>query len=157
RFLGQCVEIAEILRADCVSFWSGAADDNAEREVVERRLVESCRRLIEFAHHRSVKLAFEPEPGMVVDTMWWYYILTTQLNDTDVEDYVGKTFGLTIDVNHLQCSEASPIARWIDDEQVESYPDRVFNIHISDGRHGVHDHLMFGEGEIDFPPIFRAL
>ncbi len=24
-------------------------------------------------------------------------------------------------------------------------------------RRGVHDHLMFGEGEIDFPPILQAL
>jgi L-ribulose-5-phosphate 3-epimerase len=24
-------------------------------------------------------------------------------------------------------------------------------------RRGVHEHLMFGEGEIDFPPILQAL
>ena len=24
-------------------------------------------------------------------------------------------------------------------------------------RHGVHEHLMFGEGTIDFPPIIQAL
>jgi sugar phosphate isomerase/epimerase len=30
-------------------------------------------------------------------------------------------------------------------------------VHIEDMRHGVHDHLMFGEGEIDFPPVLRTL
>jgi sugar phosphate isomerase/epimerase len=157
RFLEQCIEIAEILRADCVSFWSGTQDDDADQEVVGRRLVDGCRRLIEFAQRRSVKLAFEPEPGMLVDSMWQYFVLTSQLNDTDVEDFMGKTFGLTIDINHLQCSETPPISRWIDGGSVESYPHRVLNIHISDGRHGVHDHLMFGEGEIEFAPVFQAL
>jgi len=31
------------------------------------------------------------------------------------------------------------------------------NVHLEDMRAGVHEHLMFGEGEIDFPPIFAAL
>jgi sugar phosphate isomerase/epimerase len=30
-------------------------------------------------------------------------------------------------------------------------------VHIEDMRAGVHEHLMFGEGEIDFPPVLRAL
>jgi len=34
---------------------------------------------------------------------------------------------------------------------------RVANIHIEDMVPGVHEHLMFGQGTIDFPPIFRAL
>jgi L-ribulose-5-phosphate 3-epimerase len=33
----------------------------------------------------------------------------------------------------------------------------LWNVHIEDMRTGVHDHLMFGEGEIDFPPVFSAL
>ena len=31
------------------------------------------------------------------------------------------------------------------------------NVHIEDMRAGVHEHLMFGEGEIDFPPVIEAL
>jgi len=31
------------------------------------------------------------------------------------------------------------------------------NIHIEDMRRGVHDHLMFGEGEMDFVPLFQSL
>jgi sugar phosphate isomerase/epimerase len=30
-------------------------------------------------------------------------------------------------------------------------------VHLEDMRRGVHDHLMFGEGEIDFAPVFAAL
>jgi sugar phosphate isomerase/epimerase len=31
------------------------------------------------------------------------------------------------------------------------------NVQIEDMRRGVHEHLEFGEGEIDFPPVLAAL
>jgi sugar phosphate isomerase/epimerase len=31
------------------------------------------------------------------------------------------------------------------------------NVHIEDMRGHVHEHLMFGEGEMEFPPIIEAL
>lgn len=37
------------------------------------------------------------------------------------------------------------------------YGSRLANVHIEDMRAGVHEHLMFGEGEIDFPPVIAAL
>jgi sugar phosphate isomerase/epimerase len=33
----------------------------------------------------------------------------------------------------------------------------LWNVHIEDMRRGVHDHLMFGEGEIEFGPVLRTL
>jgi len=32
----------------------------------------------------------------------------------------------------------------------------LWNIHIEDMRAGVHDHLMFGEGEVNFADVFEA-
>ena len=40
---------------------------------------------------------------------------------------------------------------------IRQWADRLVNVHIEDMRAGVHDHLMFGEGEIDFPPVIAAL
>ena len=42
-------------------------------------------------------------------------------------------------------------------DQIREWADRLANVHIEDMRQGVHEHLMFGEGEIDFPPVFAAL
>jgi sugar phosphate isomerase/epimerase len=61
-------------------------------------------------------------------------------------------FGLTIDVGHLHCQGETPIA-----EQLVRWQDRLRNVHIEDMRRGVHDHLMFGEGEVDFGPVLRTL
>jgi sugar phosphate isomerase/epimerase len=33
----------------------------------------------------------------------------------------------------------------------------LWNVHVEDMRRGVHDHLMFGEGEIDFRKVMGAL
>jgi sugar phosphate isomerase/epimerase len=40
---------------------------------------------------------------------------------------------------------------------VRSVGDRIANVQIDDMRRGVHEHLPFGDGEVDFPPVLRAL
>jgi sugar phosphate isomerase/epimerase len=60
-------------------------------------------------------------------------------------------FGLTMDIGHLHCLGEIPIA-----DHIRRWRDWLWNVHIEDMRRGVHDHLMFGEGEIDFGPIFSG-
>ena len=64
----------------------------------------------------------------------------------------GRTLQLTLDVGHLYCQGEVPIADYI-----LRFGPRIVNVHIEDMRAGVHEHLMFGEGEMDFPPILAAL
>jgi sugar phosphate isomerase/epimerase len=40
---------------------------------------------------------------------------------------------------------------------MEEWSERLANVHIEDMRHGVHEHLLFGEGEIEFPPVLAKL
>jgi sugar phosphate isomerase/epimerase len=61
-------------------------------------------------------------------------------------------FRLTLDVGHLHCQRETPIA-----DVIRRWSTRLTNVHIEDMRAGVHEHLMFGEGEMDFPPIITAL
>ncbi|OYW20821.1 MAG: isomerase, partial [Planctomycetales bacterium 12-60-4] len=68
RFLSDCVEIAAELDADAVSFWSGSPTDKAADEILWTRVVDGCRRLVDVADAHDVRLAFEPEPGMFVET-----------------------------------------------------------------------------------------
>src|SRR5579862_2767174 len=69
EFLCRSVDIARALGAAAVSFWSGTPADQAPPETLLERLVEGCLRLGEYAEVRNVRLAFEPEPGMFIDTM----------------------------------------------------------------------------------------
>jgi sugar phosphate isomerase/epimerase len=70
-----------------------------------------------------------------------------------VVDRVGDPLlGLTIDVGHLHCQSEGDIP-----DVLKKAAAVCWNVHIEDMRRGVHDHLMFGEGEMDFPPILAAL
>ncbi len=144
EFLCQAVDIAEMLNSDAVSFWSGAAVDDASAETLLDRLVAECVAICEYAASKGVRLAFEPEPGMFIDTMDRFATLQRRVAQPN--------FGLTIDIGHLHCLGEVPIA-----DRLRQWAPLLWNIHIEDMRRGVHDHLMFGEGEIDFAPVLRTL
>jgi L-ribulose-5-phosphate 3-epimerase len=141
-FLKRSVDVAADLNADCVSFWSGTAI--APPGVLMNRLFDRGERLAEYATKRNVCLAFEPEPGMFIDTMARFAELYAQINH--------PAFGLTVDVGHLLCNGELPISQHLTD-----WKHVLRNVHIEDMRRGVHDHLMFGEGEIDFEDVFAGL
>ncbi len=143
-FLKRAVDIAHELGSDAVSFWSGSTEEDIASEIKWNRLSQPCRRLCKYAATRGVRLAFEPEPGMWVDTMKRFATLLRRVNH--------PSLGLTLDIGHLHCLGEVPIA-----EQIHAWKHLLWNVHIEDMRHGVHDHLMFGEGEIDFGPVLRAL
>jgi sugar phosphate isomerase/epimerase len=58
------------------------------------------------------------------------------------------TFGLTLDIGHLHCQGETPIVA-----HLHRWKDWLWNVHIEDMRRGVHNHLMFGDGEIDFGEV----
>jgi L-ribulose-5-phosphate 3-epimerase len=143
-FLCRAVDVAHALGADAVSFWSGTADEAAPDAVLMDRLVEGCRRLCDHAAGRGVRLAFEPEPGMFIDTMARFAELHDRVRH--------PSFGLTLDVGHLHCLGEVPAG-----PHLRRWRERLWNVHIEDMRRGVHDHLMFGEGEVDFGEVLGAL
>jgi sugar phosphate isomerase/epimerase len=86
---------------------------------------------------------------MFIDSLARYADLLAELDAARVETDLLR---LTIDVGHLHCQGELPIA-----DKIRHWRDRLVNIHIEDMRAGIHEHLMFGDGEIDFPPIIAAL
>jgi L-ribulose-5-phosphate 3-epimerase len=143
-FLSSCVDIAKELNADCVSFWSGTPTDGALPSEHMNRLMEGCKWLADYAAERNVRLAFEPEPGMFIDTMAKFAELHARVNH--------PAFGLTIDIGHLVCNGELPVRKFLTE-----WKHVLWNVHIEDMRAGVHDHLMFGEGEVDFNDVFAGL
>jgi L-ribulose-5-phosphate 3-epimerase len=144
EFLRRAAYTAAALGASVVSFWSGTPVDDAPTAVLMERLVESCAILAQDAESlQDVKLAFEPEPGMFLQTTDQYAELFERVNH--------PRFGLTLDIGHLHCLNepiAATIRRW---------KDVLWNVHIEDMRRGVHEHLMFGAGEIDFREVMQTL
>lgn len=144
-FLHRAIDIAARLGSDCVSLWSGVLRDGAGEEVAFDRLVTGLRRVLDHASRRGIVLGFEPEPGMFIDTQRRYDELVERLGRP-------AEFRLTLDIGHLHCQGETPLSDYI-----RRYAPQLVNVHLEDMRAGVHEHLMFGEGEIDFPPVLAAL
>ena len=153
-FYKYAVDYAAGLGSDCVSLWSGvwrvghSAGPAAVGPAVAlpdpwHRLLAGLREVLDYADKKQVMIAFEPEPGMFIDTMPAYEELLARIDRPNLR--------LTLDVGHLQCQSELPIP-----DVIRRWAPHLANIHIEDMRRGVHEHLMFGEGEIDFPPILQA-
>ena len=143
-FIQTAVDIAQAVGADAVSLWSGAPDDEAKETELNSRLVESLREILDHATAGNVPLAFEPEPGMFIDTMTRFEKL-----HADVDH---PLFGLTLDVGHIHCLSDGEIGT-----HIHRWRHCLWNVHIEDMRRGVHEHLPFGQGDMDFTEVFEAL
>jgi L-ribulose-5-phosphate 3-epimerase len=144
EFLCHAVDAAMVLGSDCVSLWSGVVHDGADEAAVWQRLLPGLAKVLNYAAFSLVPVGFEPEPGMFIETMSRFDKLCERLGDDRLR--------LTLDIGHLQCHGETPLADYI-----ARYADRLVNVHLEDMRAGLHEHLMFGEGEVEFPSVLRAL
>ncbi len=144
RFLKQAIDIAAGLGSGAVSFWSGGKMEAVESGRAWEWLVLACRELSSYGCERGIMLAFEPEPGMWIENLSQYRALK---RDVDHE-----FFQLTLDLGHTFLTEQRPVGDCIR----ENIGD-IKNIHIEDMKRGIHEHCFFGDGDMDFRDIFRAL
>ncbi len=143
-FLQRAMEIGSTLEADAISFWSGPRDPKLSDEESWSLLIDACGELLETASSQGVRLAFEPEPGMFIETMSHYQRLADTLDH--------RRFGLTLDVGHVHC-----LGDGLPADRIREFADDLWNVHIEDMVKGRHAHLMFGEGEMTFESIYEAL
>lgn len=144
-FLTHAVDICRRLGGGCVSLWSGIGRDDADESTLWRRLVEALSPVLEQASQAGVPLAFEPEPGMFVDTLARF---------EELLDRTGRPAHLllTVDTGHLGCMGERPAQRWL-----AAHADRVANVHVDDATACRHEHLSLGAGEVGFPELFTTL
>jgi sugar phosphate isomerase/epimerase len=143
-FLRRSIDLARELDAEAVSLWSGRAPGGTGDDEGLDRLATALGPVIAHAEGRDMPIAFEPEPGFFIDTFARFAALDERVRH--------PLFDLTVDIGHVHCIEAGAIA-----DHLHRWGPRIRNVHLEDMRVGVHDHLMFGEGTIDFPPVLAAL
>ena len=143
--LCTAVDVAAELGAPVVSMWSGAVAPDEDPQRAWDLLVEGCERVLAHAQAAGVTLAFEPEPGMLVEQLADYEELQRRLGNP-------RALGLTLDIGHIVCLEPMSVT-----DCVRRGAPTLAHVHIEDMRRGVHEHLMFGEGELDLEEALRAL
>jgi sugar phosphate isomerase/epimerase len=145
QFLERAIEIATALQAPCVSLWSGARSEGsaASPDELDARLTDGLLALCRRAAESGVVLAFEPEPGMHIESMADF-------------DRIARAVGhpalrLTLDVGHAHLTEDSAQGT------VRRYGDKLANVHLEGMRRPVHDHLAPWEGDLDLGAVVAAL
>lgn len=151
-FLMRSVDLAVELGAGVVSLWSGATPGDAgdprpdDPERSWDALCEGLASVLGYARARDVQVAFEPEPGMFVERPGQYLELCRRLGA------VGDDLGLCLDVGHLLVTGDLPVAR-----VVRELAGRLVHVHLDDIADGVHEHRMFGTGDLDLSETLNAL
>jgi sugar phosphate isomerase/epimerase len=143
--LCRAVDVAAELGAPVVSLWSGTVPGDVDPAGAWDLLLEGLDRVLKHADRAGVTLAFEPEPGMLVERLEDYERLQQRLGDPE-------PLALTLDIGHCICIEdESP------EDCIRRAGARLAHVHIEDMVRGVHEHLMFGEGELDLAAALTAL
>ncbi|WP_118082326.1 sugar phosphate isomerase/epimerase family protein [Streptomyces sp. CC0208] len=141
----RAVQVAADLGAHAVHCFSGVTPTGTDPDTAWKRLAETLTPVLDTATATGVPLAVEPEPGHLLATLADFHHLRTTLGDP-------AALGLTLDIGHCQCLEPLPPA-----DCVRAAGPWLRHVQIEDMRRGIHEHLPFGDGDIDFPPVLAAL
>ncbi|MFT4538893.1 MAG: L-ribulose-5-phosphate 3-epimerase [Planctomycetota bacterium] len=159
-FLRSSVDLAVEVGAGIVSIWAGASPDGStgdgrgedlcgNSDDASRHwdhLCEGISSLLEHATPAGIQIAFEPEPGMFIERPCGYGELIKRLGGS------GDALGLCLDVGHLLVTRDLPV-----EKQIEIWAPRLVHVHLDDIADGIHDHRMFGTGELDLKAALSAL
>lgn len=143
-YLCRAIDIAAELEADCVSLWSGTPDEGDSTSAAFDRLCGRLHHVLDHAEGCEMRLAFEPEPGMLIAKMEHFDRLHTTMNH--------PLLGLTLDIGHLHCLDDGDLF-----VHVRRWRDELVNVHIEDMRRGLHEHLFFGEGDLNVSEAMACL
>ncbi|WP_052849551.1 sugar phosphate isomerase/epimerase family protein [Streptomyces avicenniae] len=143
--LRTAVRVGADLGATAVHCFSGLLPQGTTEDEGWKRLADAIAPVLADAQQAGVPLAVEPEPGHLLDTVGAFHRLRELLGDP-------PGLALTLDIGHIRCLEPEPVPACV----LAAAP-WVAHVQIDDMRRGVHEHLPFGEGEIDFPPVLAAL
>lgn len=144
-YLRRAVEVAAALDAPVVQLFSGVLPAGTAPGTGWDRLRERLPGLVGHAADHGVRLALEPEPGMLVETVGDALRLRTDLG-------APPALGLTVDVGHCLVVEQGGV-----DGALDAAGADLAHVQIDDMPRTHHEHLPFGEGDLDLPAALAAL
>jgi sugar phosphate isomerase/epimerase len=142
------IRLAAALGADSVSLQPGGPmiRSTEPREVLGQRFADGIRRCLKTAKTNDITLTIEPEPGLMLETTA-EYIAWKEQHFAD-EPLVSMNF----DIGHAFCVGEDPAA------VARELAGQYVHVHLEDiAATKVHQHLIPGDGAIDFVALFEAL
>lgn len=141
----RCLTLARELGAPNITTEPGGPVEPGQSWSQALRLfVEGLKPVAEHAEKEGVLLLVEPEPGLLIEKMDQYLELRRHIDSPAV--------GLNFDIGHAYCVGDDPAAT------IPRLAEHIRHIHLEDiAATRVHQHLVPGDGAIDFVAVLRAL
>jgi len=141
-FYGRVAEMGKRLGADVVSFWAGI--DRTPDKDSEAWLLDGIRATCAAIRAHGLTPSLEPEPGMAIETFADYERIRSALGADAPQ--------LTLDIGHLYAVwEGEPA------DVIARAAPFMAQVHLEDHHRGVHEHLLPGDGEVDFLSVLTAI
>ncbi|MFL6327921.1 MAG: sugar phosphate isomerase/epimerase family protein [Nitrososphaeraceae archaeon] len=113
-------------------------------EALQEFFVNGIVRTSKVAEEYGVKILVEPEPGLLLQNSEQFLKFIKNINS----HYVGLNF----DMGHFFCVREDPAAL------IYNLAEHIGHFHLADIAHTrVHNHLIPGQGSVDFASIFKAI
>ena len=141
EFLWRAMQIAAACGAEAVSFWAGVVRAGVSQDDARAYLHAGVAELVD-RNVFGVTLAFEPEPGMLVEDVADFLDLQRRVPE----------LRLALDTGHCIVSGGLEPA-----DAIHQQRDNLATVSLEDMPRGKHEHLPFGEGDMDTPAVLRAL
>lgn len=143
--LSRAIRVGADLGAEAVSFWSGTLPEGTDSDAGWQRLLFGVDAVLAEAQRYDMVCAFEPEPGMFIDTVTDVLELRHRLGSPEL-------LRVTVDIGHCVCNETGTVA-----ECINAAGSFLANVQVDDMLPGVHEHLELGTGDVDLTGALGAL
>lgn len=140
-FICASIDAAVWLGAPVCTVTSGFKSEEISDQDAEVFLLEALNKIFDYAGTR-IKVCIEPEPGMYVGSLE---------KAIAVRDSLNKNLFVTLDVGHAECNSEDYLSF------ITKHYDIIGHMHIEDIANKVHQHLIPGNGDINFPALLQAI
>ncbi|WP_108663329.1 sugar phosphate isomerase/epimerase family protein [Acuticoccus kandeliae] len=146
-FIRRAIRIAKICGGESVSYSSGRPRRGVPQQDAGVWLLDGLKQICEFAAAEGVVAALEPEPGHMVSTLDDFILVRETL-----KQMTDAPLRLSLDVGHcLVTGDREPASA------VKEFDPFIGAVTVEDMKRGVHEHLPFGEGDMNMTAVLRAL
>ncbi|MFW6335007.1 MAG: sugar phosphate isomerase/epimerase family protein, partial [Desulfosalsimonas sp.] len=140
----QCIRLASALGARNVSVPPGGPLNGASREESMMLFHRGIEEVAPLAEELGIRILVEPEPGLMIES------------SSEFLDFINKAgssaVGVNFDIGHFFCAGENPAAAF------ETLFEWAGHVHIEDiGRSRIHQHIVPGDGAIDFAEVFAVM
>lgn len=140
----QCIKIASFLGAKNISVPPGGPLNGASRNESMMLFHKGIEEVIPLAEELNVRLLVEPEPDLMIERTQEFLDFIRRVDSGMV--------GINFDIGHFYCAGENPASAF------EKLFEWVGHVHIEDiGQSRIHQHIVPGDGAIDFMEILGAM